>query len=494
MAEIYWMLAQTMHDLQEAQRVRWTCLREELGVRARDATSLRCDASLLDVLPNVHHVLVYDGEEPVGTARLMQASTDVAHATGSRHGFELEAEVDLSPLNVAGPELAEISRLCVRKAHAGRAAVRLYEGLYAQSRSLGVRWWVGGVDCCTAHLDDAERLCAVLERHGLISRERQIRTEPTAAGDHARVGSNLADSADAAGDAGELPALPHALGAFVRRLNARAIGGPVRHAQFDRFVIPMIADLDELPASTLALFDGSVTAGFTVPRAAWARLAHAAHESLRRLDQHPIGGALVAGTLPRDQYVAYLTQVIHQTRDAASLLARAAERLDQLGRHRLAEMFRRKSAEEDGHDAWALQDLLALRVSRASALSAPCCSAVQTYGAWLRHCAEATPTAILGLAFTLEWFGSARAGRAAANLVRRSSITGIESAVSFLAGHGAADDGHLRAFAQPFADITDPHEIDSIVLSARLAANLYLAMLDWAGAAGPSIGVALPQL
>lgn len=487
MPEMYWKVAETKRQLDEAQRVRWTCIREELKIAARTELGLRRDVSVLDGLPSVHHIVVYDGREAVGTARLVQANPDVARETGSHYGFELEERVDLTTLGIASSELAEVSGLCVQRARAARAVSRLYEGLYAQSRSLGIRYWIGGVDCGTDDAGDAQRLCTELERRGLASLDWHVRAER-----NAPYGDAAADpsASRARGEplhaelGGAPPDVPHALAAFVRRLNARAIGAPVRHPRFERYVLPMLAALDAIPECTLALFDTSAKTGLMPSREAWAQLMHASHENLRRLDQHPVGRELVAGTLPKDQYAAYLTQVVHQVRHSAPMLARAAERLDQLGRHRLAQTFRRKAGEEDGHDVWALDDLSVLGVSRDAALSTPCCSAVRAYSAWLGHCAESNPTAVLGLAFTLEWFGSTRAGQAAANLVRRAPIERIESAVRFLRGHGDADDDHIRAFAEPLSEISDPDEIEAILLSARLTSNLYLGMLDWARAAG----------
>jgi pyrroloquinoline quinone (PQQ) biosynthesis protein C len=485
MSELYWRVAETKHQLDEAQRLRWTCIRDELKIAARVEAGLRRDVSRLDGLPSVHHIVVYDGREAVGTARLVQADSDVARESGSHYGFELEERVDLTTLGIASSELAEVSGLCVQKVRAPRAAARLYEGLYAHSRSLGIRFWIGGVDCGTDDAGDALRLSTELERRGLVSPDWHVGAERPVPHDDVGVDTSAARARAACGErlAAALPALPHALDAFVRRLNARAIGAPVRHPRFERYVLPMLADLDALPECTLALFDASAKLGHTASREAWAQLLYASHESLRRLDQHPVGRELVNGTLSKDQYVAYLTQVVHQVRHSAPMLARAAARLEQLGRQRLAQTFRRKAGEEDGHDAWALQDLSALGVSRNAALSTPCCSAVRAYSAWLGHCAESNPTAVLGLAFALEWLGSARAGQAAANLVRRAPIEGIESAVRFLSGHGDADDEHIRAFAEPLSEISDPDEVEAIVLSARLTSNLYLGMLDWARAA-----------
>jgi L-ornithine Nalpha-acyltransferase len=484
MSEVYWKVAETKRQLDEAQRVRWTCIREELGVAARGQSGLRRDISLLDGLPNVHHILVYHGQRAVGTARLVQANADVARADGSHHGFEIERHVDLRRLGLRSSEVGEISGLCLLRGHAARAAARLYEGLYAQSRSLGLEYWIGGVDSGTDDAVEAGRLYTELERRGLVSPDWHIRAERNIPRDDAEVRASGPHVATARGEPLDLTVVPHALGAFVRRLNARAIGAPVSHPRFRRYVVPMLAVLDAMPASTLALFDASAKLARGMPREAWEKLMQASQENLRRLDEHPVGRALIAGTLSKGQYVAYLTQVVHQVRHSAPMLARAAERLEQLGRQRLAETFRRKAGEEDGHDDWALQDLAALGVTRDAALSTPCGVAVRAYGAWLGYCADSHPTAVLGLAFTLEWFGCARAGQAADNLVRRAPFEGIESAVRFLRGHGAADDEHIRAFADPLAEISDPDEMEAILLSARLTSDLYLGMLDWAGAAG----------
>jgi hypothetical protein len=76
----------------------------------------------------------------------------------------------------------------------------------------------------------------------------------------------------------------------------------------------------------------------------------------------------------------------------------------------------------------------------------------------------------------------ARPGQAATNLVRSGAIPRIELASLFLREHGAADEHHVQAFAEPLAEITDAGEADAILLTARITAKLYLGMLDWAGA------------
>lgn len=205
-----------------------------------------------------------------------------------------------------------------------------------------------------------------------------------------------------------------------------------------------------------------------------------ARGSVRKLDLHPMGGMLVAGTLPRDLYLEYLAQVAHQVRGSGPMLEQAGQRLHHMGRQRLAALFLTKAGEEDGHDAWALADLNALGVSHEAAVSAPCCGPVQAYQAWTSYLVEVVPVAVLGLAFVLEWLGYARAGRAASNLVAQRRIPDIGMAVRFLRGHGEADQQHIQSLANALEDITDPDEAEAILLSARVTSALQLGLFDWA--------------
>jgi hypothetical protein len=87
------------------------------------------------------------------------------------------------------------------------------------------------------------------------------------------------------------------------------------------------------------------------------------------------------------------------------------------------------------------------------------------------------------VAFVLEWFGYARAGRAAQNLVRRSKIPDIARAVTFLEKHGEADEAHIRVLADALAEVTAPEEADAVLLAARVVAELYIGFFE-AGVSG----------
>src|SRR5687767_14254064 len=97
MPGMYWKRATTRRELDDAQRVRFRCLVEEIGIaQAGSGAEFRRDISALDALPNVEHVLVYRDDEAIGTARLAFADSDVARATQTSFGFEIERFVDLT--------------------------------------------------------------------------------------------------------------------------------------------------------------------------------------------------------------------------------------------------------------------------------------------------------------------------------------------------------------------------------------------------------------
>jgi len=203
-------------------------------------------------------------------------------------------------------------------------------------------------------------------------------------------------------------------------------------------------------------------------------------EAVRHLDGHPVGGQLVRGTLSAPLYAAYLIQVVRQVQVSGPMLATAGAAFERQGRTSLAALFRAKSGEETGHDDWALDDLAVLGVGRDAVEATPPSPGVTAYLAWTNYSATRAPAAVIGLAWTLEWFGFTRAGRAADNLVAHARIPRIESAVKFLRGHGDADRHHIRALAAALGELTEPDEVDAVLLSARVTARLYSSFFDMA--------------
>jgi pyrroloquinoline quinone (PQQ) biosynthesis protein C len=508
MTHLHWRVARTPQEVERAQRLCWRCYGERLGIAVPEAELGRLDAGAAGDRRGVHHhVVVYAGDVLVGTARLSLPDPDLAAATDTELGFELEREVRLGELAGLGARLAEVSRLCII-GERPRAAVQLYAGAYALSRALGVQAWIGGVDCQTRCLAQARRIHARLERLGLLS--DRFRVEARLGDVDGRQGAapavvpHLPRPTYGAKGAEQARRLPRALNAFTRRLGARCVGLPVPHPALPRVILPMHVELDQIPAATLAAFEALEQPALGV-RSAPARAApraycrasggaqHGLSESVRRvarqgverLDRHPVGASLVAGTLTRGEYIRYLSEVVHQLRQSSPMLELAGRRLNASGRAALAALFLRKAREEDGHDEWALSDLAALGVEREAALSIQPSDAVLAYARWLRLTAEHAPYGVLGLAYVLEWFGHTRAELAASNLIRHSHIPNIGQAVRFLRGHGEADGAHVSALDAALAQITQPAEVALTLRCARMTVTHYLGLLDAAAHDAP---------
>jgi hypothetical protein len=133
---------------------------------------------------------------------------------------------------------------------------------------------------------------AALERRGLTNQRFRVATRPRGGRidcSSPRAGS-LAVCPEEKGSATGQPLLvARPFEVFARRLGARSIGVPVRHPLFPRYVIPMLADLDELPKATLIHFDPFVQHARAKARGLHAQLVQEAWASLRDLDRHPVG-------------------------------------------------------------------------------------------------------------------------------------------------------------------------------------------------------------
>lgn len=199
---------------------------------------------------------------------------------------------------------------------------------------------------------------------------------------------------------------------------------------------------------------------------------------LAGLDANPVAKRMFEGTLERGDYIGFLTETYHYVKFTQPLLARAAERLDELGKQpEMATLFRQKSEEENGHDAWAMHDLKELGCDPEDVVYRTPSAAVQAYIAWNQYMVESdNPTGYLGTAYVLEALSVHRAFKAVDSLKRTKKIPNIDDAVVYLTGHGEADGGHVQALAYMLSKITDPMEIEMIAASARVTRLTYLGL------------------
>lgn len=223
-------------------------------------------------------------------------------------------------------------------------------------------------------------------------------------------------------------------------------------------------------------------------------LENESRELIHQLDAHPRVRQLFEGTLDAEAYVHYLVQTYHYVRWTTPLLALAGRRMGVQGRHpALASLLLHKAKEETGHERWLLADLRNLGWSAEAVERVPRCAAVEAYVAWNRFTAEAgSPTAFLGTAYVLEALSASRAGAAARNLVTRGAIPGIRRAVTFLRGHGDADEGHVAELATLLGALTDPTEQEALLLSARTTRALYVGLFEEPFRGVPAPGPARP--
>ncbi len=204
------------------------------------------------------------------------------------------------------------------------------------------------------------------------------------------------------------------------------------------------------------------------------RLEHEAMLLVDVVDQDPLVGAVIRGSVSRDDYVSFLASSYHYVRWSGTLLAQAAQGLRRAGRHPwLAELLHVKSGEEAPHDGWILRDLAGCGadVQRVKMADAPI--SVEAYISWSLTMADAGSPAFLGAAYCLEFLSSRRASMAAQNLCARSNIPNIRNGVSFLAGHGDADRGHVSTLEETLRRVDNRSDQAAVVLSASVLRALY---------------------
>ena len=178
--------------------------------------------------------------------------------------------------------------------------------------------------------------------------------------------------------------MPRVLSLFAHKMGARFISEPLYDARFRRFSMPLVAALDELPASTLARFNaldaGASARGLsrapspshftstpsgtgTAPdrRRTCRRRperspdgldgrpgARGTHAGGGRWTRTPAARRLFEGSIDAEGYAHYLVQTYHYVRWTTPLLAEAGQRMKRLGAPPLAELLLQKATEERG--------------------------------------------------------------------------------------------------------------------------------------------------
>ena len=242
--------AHTPRQIADAQRVRWRVYGEEehlLPPSAAVEDGREVDAR--DADDAAVHLVVYAGDEPVGTVRLLLARSGAGARPGGRLGLDLDANVDLGALCEAGVVAAEITRYCVlRRYRCTGVAKMLYGALQTESRRRAITCWLAAANMETDYAEDAALAYELLRARNLV--DARWRAEPRRA--HAvrsqRRRPWYTDEQRrraASGDGANLP-LPRTLTLFAIRMGARFIGPPMYDDYFNVFALPLVAS----PAGT----------------------------------------------------------------------------------------------------------------------------------------------------------------------------------------------------------------------------------------------------
>ena len=192
------------------------------------------------------------------------------------------------------------------------------------------------------------------------------------------------------------------------------------------------------------------------------------------LDRDPLLGNVINGDADQRDYVRFLVGTYHYVRWSGFLLAKTAQGLRHSGRcPSLLQVAAAKAEEEAPHDRWVLCDLRRCGVNGELVKGSAVPSAVRAYLEWGSSFAEAGSPAFLGAAYTLEYVSMRRAKLASENLRARGAIPNINQAVSFLAGHGDADHGHVAELEAVLRGVARELDQAEIMFSSRVLCRLY---------------------
>ncbi len=179
----------------------------------------------------------------------------------------------------------------------------------------------------------------------------------------------------------------------------------------------------------------------------------------------------------RNLYLAYLGQAYHHVRHTRPLLATAAGRCKPAD-EALRDVLFQYIAEEDGHEAWILEDIRALGGDASAALvvSTQGGPAVRALVGYMYFALERlSPYAMLGMAYVLERTSTDIAEQAAAAIARGLGV-GRAEGFTYLGSHGEIDQGHVQ-FLKGVLDGIDAPAIQAIVIdTANMVYRLWGAM------------------
>jgi len=250
MRSFHCIIARTTREIEDAQRIRWIVYGEEEGLLPASACDGGREVDARDFSDGTVHFLVYAGEEPAGTVRLLLPGAE--RGRGGRLGLDIESKCDLGELSAPGIVAAEVTRYCVlRKYRSTGVTSALFSALFAESSRRGITHWVAGANMETDCAEDAAFAYRAACGKGLVT--DRLRAEPRALGPPETPRRRPYYTAEqrlcAQEGAFEGITVPRTLLLFAKRMGARFIGPPVYDAYFNVFALPLAAALADIAAA-----------------------------------------------------------------------------------------------------------------------------------------------------------------------------------------------------------------------------------------------------
>lgn len=188
--------------------------------------------------------------------------------------------------------------------------------------------------------------------------------------------------------------------------------------------------------------------------------------------------AALAGKISRETYIAYLTQAYHHVKHTVPLMRAAHAGMGE-GRAQFREALVDYIAEETGHEAWILQDIVnsggdAEAVQRGEPNEATRTMVNFAY----RYVGEVNPMGFFGMVYVLEGTSAAFASQGAEAVA--ASLGLGPQCFTYLTSHGALDRDHMDFFRVLMDQVSDDADQEAVIELARsmfvLFANVFLSI------------------
>ena len=201
------------------------------------------------------------------------------------------------------------------------------------------------------------------------------------------------------------------------------------------------------------------------------RLLHDTAGARQGLLSAPIIGRALQGRIDRDDYLRFLHEAYHHVSHTVPLL-RACRAALPARLHWMLPAMDEYIAEEDGHDAWILDDIAAAGGDAAATRDGQPGVATEVMVAYAYDTIHRVhPLGFLGMVHVLEGTSASLALQAADAIQARLSLP--DRAMTYLRSHGHLDQEHTDHFALLVDALTDEADEAVIVHATRVFYRLY---------------------